>query len=67
MVFKGCDTSVYVSMCLLATVVVVAYVAKCFYKKDVITIYYSITIRLIFNKVVAIIIYVPEPKIKSIT
>ena len=36
-------------LALLATVVVVAYVAKCFYKRVVITIYYLITIRLISN------------------
>ena len=34
---------------LLATVVVVAYVAKCFYKKIVIIMYYLMTISLIFN------------------
>ena len=48
LVFKGCDTSVCVGF-ISATVVVVAYVAKCFYKKVVITNYYLITIRLIFN------------------
>ena len=36
-------------LALLDTVVIVAYVAKCFYKKVVITIYYLIAIRLIFN------------------
>ena len=53
-------------LALLATVVVVAYVAKCCYKEVVFTIYYLITIRLIFNLDVAIIYYFSEPNIKKI-